>query len=385
MKYVIFILSFFVLTISLSAQNEYRTGDVLHPQLVSFKSYQKMDGKNLLWNMEGSKVLKYHNIVSFVSNRDSTYKASLSRLESGTNYRYDIQNDSVLIKGFKNKMVYVKFDQPETYMRLPLRYNDEVNGFFCGKGEDIMGHFVRIFGKYDTKVCGQGTLITLNGDTLSNTLLVHTHRQICSFFSDAQELFEKYLSLDSVPSLSLLEIQDLMGKDSDAMVLDDYQWFAPGYRYALLHTVRAAKVKSPNSPIFQNAFYDNTEDQANLSVDVENEAVRQSVYKSKKSYNSDLLDENVYSKFFLGEDVSLAIKSLGNGLDVSMDYQVKDNGKCSLMLYNLSGMQLYHADTGFHKNGRYNKHFIICDLSKGVYIITVTVNGKTCSKKVSKC
>ena len=371
------------LSASLQAQNEYRLGDVLHTQQVSYKSFDKTEGKDLLWIMDGCKILQDDYQVRFVPNRDSIYHASLSRLESGVNYRYSIQDDSVLIKGFKNKIIAFKYDLPEVYMRLPLKYNDEVSGVYAGKGVDTMGRFVRIFGKYKANVCGQGSLVTIDGDTLRNTLLVHTRRLICSSFSDAQELLSTFGSLDSVPPLSSEDIVENMQHDSDAVALDDYRWFAPGYRYAILETIRCSKIISLEAPIFQTAYYYAIDDQANLLDDEENIAIREKLGKDRQTEMLAQQSNEIVSRFIVGDKIDFVTKASSNCLDINMDYRTEGSDRYSVALFNLSGIQLYRNDLGIQRKGFHTAHFAIGNLSKGVYVLTVFVNGKPYSKELS--
>ena len=52
----------FALCASLQAQNEYRLGDVLHKQHVTYKSFDEMNGSDLYWDISGCKILQsdYH-------------------------------------------------------------------------------------------------------------------------------------------------------------------------------------------------------------------------------------------------------------------------------------------------------------------------------------
>lgn len=61
--------------------------------------------------------------------------------------------------------------------------------------------------------------------------------------------------------------------------MDTYSWFAPGYRYAVLETVKIYQALPPNAPILQTAFYNATDDQANLLDDEENAAIRKAILK----------------------------------------------------------------------------------------------------------
>lgn len=382
--YIILILTF-ALVLSIQAQNEYRIEDNLHTQQVSYMSFEQLKGQGLVWNMNDCKVLNADYSVKFVANRDSFFHAPLSRLEAGTNYRYDIHDNTMFLKGFKNKTTRIKYDIPIATMRLPLVYNDELQGVYSGKGEDFMEHCVRIFGNYHTKVCGKGTLVTLDGDTIPNTLLLHSQRTISSTFSSLQEQLSRYGTLDSIPSLSPDSMPEIVKNDSDKLIMDTYSWFAPGYRYAVLETVKIYQALPPNAPILQTAFYNAIDDQANLFDDEENAAIRRAILKNDSPYlyASERMGQAGTSIICLNDKIRASISRNASGMRLSIDYKAESNDKFSVSLYNLSGMQLFGKDMGNKKKGFYNDYFVINSISKGVYVLTVFVNGTPYSKEIS--
>lgn len=384
MKYIIMFLAF-VYALSLHAQNEYRIKDNLHTQQVSYMSFEQLKGQGLVWNMNDCKVLNADYSVKFVANRDPFFHAPLSRLEAGTNYRYDIHDNTMFLKGFKNKTTRIKYDIPIATMRLPLAYSDELQGVYSGKGEDIMEHCVRIFGNYHTKICGKGTLVTLDGDTLPNTLLLHSLRTISSTFSSLQEQLSRYGTLDSIPSLSPDSMSEIVKNDSDKLIMDTYSWFAPGYRYAVLETVKIYQALPPNAPILQTAFYNAIDDQANLLDDEENTAIRKAILKNDSPYlyASERIGQAGTSIIYLNDNIRARISRNGSGMRLSIDYKAESNDKFSVSLYNLSGIQLFAKDMRNKKKGFYNDNFVINSISKGVYVLTVFVNGTPYSKEIS--
>lgn len=374
----------FVLVLSLHAQNEFRIGDKLYSQQVTYMTFGQMDGQGIVWNMNDCNVLNDDYLVRFVANRDSFFHAPLSRLEAGINYRYAIQGDTLFLKGFKSKSVRVKYDSPIAIMHLPLVYKDELKGIYSGKGEDIMEHSIRIFGVYETKVCGVGTLITLDSDTLRNTMLVHSQRTISSTFADLYDQLSKYSSLDSIPSLAPDSVSEVIEKDSGKLVMDTYSWFAPGYRYAVFETTKVCQTIPPYMPILQIAFYNAIEDQINLPYDDENAAIRKTVVKNdcSKLDASRRAGKNGIT-LFLSETISVTISHDGNGMGLSIDYTAEDNDNFSVSLYNIGGMQVFAKDMGRKKKGFHNENFYIDSLSNGVYVLTVFINGTPYSKEIS--
>ena len=124
MKRIVIFYTIFALVSSLHAQNEYRFGDNLHTQLVSYMSFDQMEGHGIVWNMSDCKIINDEYSIRFVANRDTFFHAPLSRLEAGTNYRYDIHDGTMFLRGFKNKTTRIKYDIPIATMRLPLVYDD---------------------------------------------------------------------------------------------------------------------------------------------------------------------------------------------------------------------------------------------------------------------
>lgn len=85
----------------------------------------------------------------------------------------------------------------------------------------------------------------------------------------------------------------------------------------------------------------------------------------------------------LNDKIRASISRNASGMRLSIDYKAESNDKFSVSLYNLSGMQLFSKDMGNKKKGFYNDNFVINSISKGVYVLTVFVNGTPYSKEIS--
>lgn len=143
-----------------SAQNLYRVGDVLLKQQIGYTPCSEYEGRGLIWTMPKPKDSKIYK-VKIIANRDTSYLAALSKIEAGTNYLYDVRHDTLLCMGYKNKRAHIKYMMPLPCLRSPIRYGEECGGRYYGQGIDNKESFVRIFGNYQTKVSGEGTLITI--------------------------------------------------------------------------------------------------------------------------------------------------------------------------------------------------------------------------------
>lgn len=215
------------------------------------------------------------------------------------------------------------------------------------------------------KVCGIGTLITLDGDTLKNTLLVRSQRSISSTFSNES-------------------VRDIMVNDSDKLIVEDCCWFAPGYRYAVFETMKVSQAMMPYASVLQTAYYNAIDDQANLPYDEENVVIRKMLGKNEsteKSISKQTIDTG--SVLHINDNICCAILCRGNELRLTIDYEADNEERFSLSLYNLSGMQIFSKDLGCKRKGLYNDNFSVGNLSRGVYVLAVFVNGKKYSKEIS--
>lgn len=76
---------------------------------------------------------------------------------------------------------------------------------------------------------GEGTLITMNKDTLVNVILVHNSRMVSSSYMNKEKTLQQYGILDSIPVLSHDSIDAALLQDSVLLRQDVYRWYAPGY------------------------------------------------------------------------------------------------------------------------------------------------------------
>lgn len=168
----IILLVFLNIGIFMVAQNQYRIGDNLQPQQISIPFFPNISGVNLTWNMQDYKTPRRFNNIKFINCVDTFFAANISKIEEGTNFFYNIQHDSLLLKGYRNKNISIKYDLPITELTFPISYGDSIQGYYAGKGLLANDKHAFIRGKHSTSVCGKGKLITLDADTLDNTLLI---------------------------------------------------------------------------------------------------------------------------------------------------------------------------------------------------------------------
>ena len=80
-------------------------------------------------DMSNIEVLNKKYMVRYRVKNDS-FPNRLSCIENGTQYHYDLCNDSIFIGGYQNRMTQVEYDQAETYLKLPIALGDSLTGYF---------------------------------------------------------------------------------------------------------------------------------------------------------------------------------------------------------------------------------------------------------------
>ena len=152
-------------------------------------------------------------------------------------------------------------------MRYPLCLQDSCKGWFSAHGDDVHGDLVHICGKYKYKIIGKGTLLTIDRDTLPNTLLIHNQRLVSSLFNGKEKELQKYGVLDSIPKLSYNKVDSLMKSDTTLVRNDVYRWYAPGYRYPILRLETISSCNGRNRILNSSALYCSVLMQNELSDD----------------------------------------------------------------------------------------------------------------------
>ena len=249
---------------TIGRQNAFRWNDVLIEKPTSNPQLD-VKGTNSMWDFSNLQIGEDDYRVDY-SMSDNDSEDLVRCHERDTRYTYDLQGDSVLIKGFENRLSRMDYDTPEAYLHFPMYYGDSITGYFHGIGKycDLLA--LRNYGMYTTKADGLGCILFSDNDTLKNVLRLHTVRIIASK-EYAIEL------IDSLSPFTADSINYYMTVDTALIRMDIYRWYADGYRYPIMET----RVRSnPRTEVVYSSlsyFYPPSE-QATLSYDPDNEEIR---------------------------------------------------------------------------------------------------------------
>ena len=159
-----------------TSTNAYLNADRLEKQQIE---YPEKTRRGKCHDMSDAEVVKKKYSVRYRVKNDS-FPNRLTCIENGTQYHYDLRNDSIMIGGYQNRMTQVVYDQPEVYLRLPMALGDSLTGYFHGRGTYGGKMALRNYGWYKTKAEALERIVVSEGDTLDNVLRLHTERRISS-------------------------------------------------------------------------------------------------------------------------------------------------------------------------------------------------------------
>lgn len=370
-KMLFFLVVLFGNTLPMLSQNEYRADDELSLQYVSFFDLYKNDSKGLLWDFSQNEPLPKEQIVKYLANRDTTICANIASFDQKTKYLYDQVDDSIFVVGFRNNKAQLKYDFPELELRLPISCGDSVAGVFSAKGVDVHGDFVRVFGKYKYEVSNVGTLITIDGDTLHNTLLVHKVRFLVSKFEKKEDMLAQYGSLDKIPNLSPEEMSIFLTKDTMFVVNDIYRWYALGFRYPIFK--QETICDHNDALLYSSTLYCSTESQKKLD-DAVNDQIREYVHKESVE------EERLQNGPLANDNYDLSFDSSYSSL--TLNFELTSCADVSYGVYTPEGFSLYYSKIGKLRQALH--HISVDAHSINIYgkVFTLFVDGIPFSKKI---
>lgn len=374
---VLFILSCFFL--NLHAQNEIRSGDKLNIQQLAYFPLDTIpaNGQPLVWNFSGRGVLSKFVKDYFIKN-DKSFTCNMASL-CCSNISFFMQ-DSISLKlvGLRNHTTEIIYDVPPIELSYPINKAMNINGYFSGKGMYGDHKVMKIYGSYHTSCPAVGTLITLNEDTISNVLLIHSQKILCNEIIENSQLN----SIDSLYSYILSEIPWRMSKDTSKLYIDDYKCYAQGFRYPILESQIIKNMSG--KPLYVTSYYISPEDQSLLNA-TDSEKVSKMQIKSFSKSNAvdkSLGQENLFQKN------SYSYKMNGNYF--VLEYSVnsgnnRNNGvSVNYGIYDIEGKVYYSSGCITKDCGIYHDSIDLTRLKPGVYLFSISIDGKKCINKITK-
>lgn len=337
-------------TLSLEA-NLMLPGDSITKERVEFVPAGD-DGNQAVWDYSN---LEAEGIYSI--RFDTISRSQLIGYDMQKTYNYRITNDSLLMTGYESPLLSVEYQKPLLIQAFPLRYGQTYNTDYQGEGRYCGTHFERNFGSVRITADAIGTLILSEKDTLPNTLRVYT-----------------------INTEAIRLNRDSCRNDSDNLkqvITENYQWYAPGYRYPVFETVTSSTYDNMNHVATQQYAYrcpPEIQEEMNDSI---NERIRR-----EQRYEADSHYIHHGKQAPQGKDVGFIYDVEVNGNKIFINYSIEETATIHAMIVDVMG-NIYHNVRQTNPAGdNYQINIDCTNLRQGQYIVYINVNGTVYNKKI---
>ena len=347
-------------------QNTYRQNDLLTGRQVDFPHFNS-DGTGLIWdisewmdsNNNDDYTVKYDAVVGM----DDRFTAVT---EQDTRYTYKLDDNSLLVCGFENRIAKINYDQPECYLRFPMFYGDSIEGYFHGLGRYCDRLSLRHYGRYKTRVEGIGCIVVADGDTLKNVICLHTERIMSTQLSDITQY-------GNLPKYSEDSIARHLITDTTLIRTNIFRWYANGYRYPIIET-RTRYDGTGENLLASAAYFYPPSAQALINNDPANEQTRGCTRGG--GVTDGTLYENYQDEGVLTHQQPYRFTTSGDGKHAILEYHVPKETLVSYTLYTLDGCVLIQMPPRVQASGFYKESINLKGTNIGVYILDLCLGDE---------
>ena len=318
-----------------------------------------LKGQNVLWDFSNWKLINQN----YTSKYFDTGLNSISKYEHRTFYNYKLNNDTLFLCGYRNSTTNVSYLLPEVSLVYPFGYGDSISSYFYGVG-DYSNHVgLQIYGKKDICADAFGTLILPSGDTVSNVIRLHSEKIMQYRFDSGI-----FLELDSLSVPPMDSIINYLSNNSDLIRMDVFEWYIEGYCKPIFETVKNTVYKSGKPyKYFSTAFYCPIDELEGVDIGI------QLAKKTDKTPPINTLDgEMVDFNSFLDKE----------GRNILLEYNSIEGATIDVMLFDIQGRLLFRDKSLEQNSGKYNFCIDISQYAQTEFVVRLSINEKTYSKKV---
>lgn len=329
-----------------STHNALRDGDCL-VQYELHHNLNSTSGDGILWDLSQQKTFQSRSLKITRRTDNSNGVAVSDRLSSSY---YRLCDDSLLYDGFESNLAKVDYHGGIPVMVFPMHYGDSLTHVYDGSGSYSDDWMIETVGNSKSEIDAKGTLITPESDTIHNVLRLHVSRHS----------HEKILS----KSKTERDVQSSQVRE------DDYLWYAPGYRYPVLH----ANTYTVEGDSVASLWYIPLFEQEILPEDNDNLTIRQ----------TDILNKP-HEETEEGGAESLLHYTLRNNRGdkrVTILYDQFVGGSVTFILSDVRGT-VYSSNCQNHDAGTgYSAEVSLAGLRNGNYVIYICMDGQRFAEKI---
>lgn len=336
-------------TVLTSSRNMFREGDVLSRKQIEDGSIGQR-GENVVWDFSDVQVLNRNFRQKFAAVPDTCLLACTER---GTRYYYQLEGDSLLLKGFENNLTKLDYVRPQAMLRFPVHYGDSIGGVYQAHGFYCDRQALHCYGRYKTVADGSGTLVLPGGDTLRNVLRVRTLSKGIDRLSARDRKTE-------IPSSG----------DTLHVVRETIRWYAAGYRYPIMEsTTTIAKGDRHYSAM----YYCPPEEQLYLALDDENRQYREEMQQSGNGNNG--------GSDATGANITYHVTQNKDARRLTVDFSLSERQQVDFILSDPRGVVHRSLSRTGEAGVSQTVDINYGGLRRGQYVLYIRVNGKQYAEK----
>lgn len=361
-----------------------RANDTIVKQQVKYKNPGRI-GANVLWDFGKLSSIKEQYQLIYAKDK---HNDSIVGIEHRTRYYYQLREDSLLIRGFENATTKMDNIQPELLMKFPLHYLGETEAFYQGKGKYCGRLHIDVAGTIHSKVDAFGMMILPNGDTLPHVMRVKIRKLITKDTRPMDFILDK-MQRDSLVNRSLPEdsIRTRLTNDTSIVVVENYKWYAAGYRYPIFETVRTGKLRdSLRTEYFSTAFFYPPDQHRYLETDTANIALQERLLAQDNNNDGGIDHDDNHGGTPLNPFIDFSYNLYPNPVQhqLTIEYYLSEDAAVSYTLYTMSGQAVYISPPQSQMRGVYSDRVDMNAYPKGEYVLRMQVGENVFNEKIMK-
>ncbi|MDR1764310.1 MAG: T9SS type A sorting domain-containing protein [Dysgonamonadaceae bacterium] len=322
-----------------------RSGDKIEKQQVEYKDPGRA-GDNVIWNFSNLKSIneKYSLVYSAPEPINGLYIMGLDTFpvdsvgknellignEHSTIYYYRFLLNRLWILGYENSTSILKYSKPLLAEQYPLAVGENYSENYSLEG--LYSSVYPVSGKGSVTICSDayGVIILPSDDTIKDVTRLKSNRNIL--------------------------------KNDEEIYVENYRWFARGYRYPIFETV---KITTENNETFSSAFFYPPEKHYYLNDDSDNTGIKSIIdsRQGKIAYN------------FFPNPVSEIL---------NMEFYFPEKTNVKIQLVSLSGSVILNENRGQYPSGLNRLQLNFPPVSAGNYILIIHLDGSIISEIITK-
>lgn len=325
--------------------NIMRDSDSLSMQPVSF-SWCGDGGDNCIWDFSSIKDIPGVHPIKIKCDSLGNHMV----YEDGCITSYCFFSDTLKQTKLENRTHTIDFQNAIFRICFPFHYGDSVTQVFSGTGTYCSDHHLKTYGQTSVIADGLGKLILSEKDTIDNVLRIYTLTTI-----------SMGMDIDSIALDTAMLKQE---------IVEQYEWYARGYRYPLYKTIQRTSYSGQNIIASHNSAYRILpEDFSLCQYDEQNDSLLTS--DNKQNGHPDLEKKDIFH---------YDLQIIGN--KVILNYKSDESANVNTLISDVMGI-VHRCEHWTCRGEESGKLEIDCTgMKKGNYILYINVNGTIHSNKI---